>query len=82
MSKFAPFDIDVIPESEELLEFAKKELRETPEIKEQAFKDLRTLLHDATDLHFREDDEFLTIFLRPCHWYAESAIKLVSVAIC
>ena len=79
MSKFAPFDIDVIPESAELLEIAKKELRETPEMREKSFKELKVLLQEATDLHYRDDDEFLTIFLRPCHWYPESAIKLVNI---
>lgn len=74
----APFDIDVVPESEELLKTAQKQLRETPEVREEAIKELRKLLHDNEDLHFGDDDKFLTIFLRPCHWYPESALKLVS----
>lgn len=72
------FDIDTDPPSEELLEFARKELRETPEIREAAILELRALLKEATDLHYKDDDEFLLIFLRPCHFYPESALKMVS----
>lgn len=72
------FDIDVSPETPELLEFAKVTLRETPENREKGFKELRELLKQNPDLHYSDDEEFLTIVLRCCHWYAESAIKLVS----
>lgn len=72
------YDIDVSPETPELLEIAKVQLRETPEIREAGFKELRELLVQNPDLHFGDDQEFLTIVLRSCHWYAESAIKLVS----
>lgn len=66
------------PETEKLSEV---ELRETPEIKEAAIKELRELLHQATDLHYKDTDEFLTIILRPCHFYPKSAIeKLRSIA--
>ncbi|EDS40013.1 cellular retinaldehyde-binding protein [Culex quinquefasciatus] len=71
------FDIDTDPPSEELLEFARKELRETPEIREAAILELRALLKEATDLHYKDDDEFLLIFLRPCHFYPESALKMM-----
>uniref|UniRef100_A0A1Q3FZQ0 Putative phosphatidylinositol transfer protein sec14 n=1 Tax=Culex tarsalis TaxID=7177 RepID=A0A1Q3FZQ0_CULTA len=71
------FDIDTDPPSEELLEFARKELRETPEIRAAAILELRALLKDATDLHYKDDDEFLLIFLRPCHFYPESALKMM-----
>ena len=73
----SPFDIDteITPE---LLETARRELRETPEVREKAIVELRNLLHNATDLHYRDDDEFLLIFLRPCHFYPESALKMVS----
>lgn len=72
------YDIDISDETPELLEQARVQLRETPEIREAAFKELRELLKQNPDLTFRDDDAFLTIVLRPCHWYAESAIKLVS----
>lgn len=73
----APFDIDTSPPGPELLEFSRKDLRETPEVREAAILELRKLLHNATDLHYRDDDDFLMIFLRPCHFYAESALKMM-----
>lgn len=76
----APFDIDVGPESEELMIIAKDELRETPELRKKSILELRELLHRNTDLNYRDDDEFLTIILRPCHWYPESAIKMVGLS--
>lgn len=75
------FDIDVSDETPELLQIAKDQLRETPEVREAAFKELRELLKQNPDLHFRDDDAFLTIVLRCCHWYPESAIKLVSLLV-
>ena len=66
------------PLTEELKEIAAKELRETPEIKEAALIELRRLLKENEDLYFLDDDYNLLIFLRPCHFYPESAIKLVS----
>lgn len=78
MSK-APFTLDTTPLDEEMAQLAVKELRETPEIREAAIVELRRLLHDNTDLHFRDDDDFLLIFLRPCHFYPESAIKMVRI---
>lgn len=71
------YDIDKSPETPELLAIAEKELRETPEIREKGLAELRKLLKENTDLVFSDDDEFLTIVLRCCHWYPESAIKLV-----
>lgn len=76
----APYDIDTSVETAELLEIARVQLRETPEIREKGFKELRELLHKNPDLKFREDDAFLEVVLRCCHWYAEGAIKLVSGA--
>lgn len=72
------YDVDVSPETPELLEAAKTLLFETPERREKGFKELRELLKANTDLHYRNDDAFLEIILRCCHWYAESALKLVS----
>lgn len=77
MSK-APFCLDTRPLDEEMQALAEKELRETPAIREAAIIKLRELLHAATDLHYRDDDDFLLIFLRPCHFYPESALKMVS----
>jgi retinaldehyde-binding protein 1 len=74
----APYDIVTDPETDDILEIARRELRETPEVREKSILELRTLLHNATDLHYRDDDEFLLIFLRPCHFYPESALNLVS----
>lgn len=72
------YDIDVSPETPELLEIARVQLRETPEIREASFKELRELLKQNPDLHYGDDEAFMTIVLRSCHWYPESAIKLVS----
>lgn len=77
MSK-APFTLDTSPLSEEMAALAEKELRETPEIREAAIVKLRQLLQENTDLNYRDDDDFLLIFLRPCHFYPESALKMVS----
>lgn len=71
------FDIDRSPETPELLAIAEKDLRETPENIKKGLEELRKLLKENTDLVFSDDDEFLTIVLRTCHWYPEGAIKLV-----
>lgn len=76
-----PFCLDTSPLNDKMQQLAEKELRETPEIREAAIIELRRLLHTNTDLHFRDDDAFLLIFLRPCHFYPESAIKMVSTFI-
>uniref|UniRef100_A0A1A9WKQ6 CRAL-TRIO domain-containing protein n=1 Tax=Glossina brevipalpis TaxID=37001 RepID=A0A1A9WKQ6_9MUSC len=62
----------------ETIELAKNELRETPEVKQTAIMELRQLLHACPDLHYKDDDEFLIIFLRTCHFYPESAFEKVS----
>lgn len=72
------YDIDVSPESPELLELARTQLRETPENRAAGFKELRELLKQNPDLNYKDDEAFLTIILRCTHWYPESAIKLVS----
>lgn len=77
MSK-APFTLDTRPLDKDMAALAEKELRETPEIREAAIIKLRQLLQENTDLHYRDDDDFLLIFLRPCHFYPESALKMVS----
>lgn len=67
--------LELLPETKEL---AEKELRETPERVREALERLRELLKETKDLYFGDDDELLTIFLRPCKWYPESALALVS----
>ena len=71
------YDIDRSPETPELWAIAEKELRETPEIREKGLAELRKLLKENQDLVFGDDDEFLTIILRCCHWYPDGALKLV-----
>ncbi|XP_053607151.1 retinaldehyde-binding protein 1 [Plodia interpunctella] len=63
--------------SPETKEIAERELRETPERVREALERLRELLKENDDLYFADDDEILTIFLRPCKWYPESAIALM-----
>lgn len=58
-------------------EKAKDELRETPEVAEQALKDFRALLKGEPNLIVPEDDEFFVRFLRPCKWYPKSSFELM-----
>lgn len=76
----APFILETGPMSAETRKIAEVELNETPERSEEAVAELRRLLHENTDLYYRDDDEFLKTLLRPCHFYPESAIKLVSLS--
>jgi retinaldehyde-binding protein 1 len=73
------YDIDTNPETAELLETARVQLRETPEIRKAGFEKLRELLKENPDLYYRDDDDFLEVILRCTHWYPESAIALVSI---
>ncbi|KAJ6642293.1 Alpha-tocopherol transfer protein-like [Pseudolycoriella hygida] len=73
----APYDIDISAETAELLEIARVQLRETPENREKGFKELRELMKKNPDLTFPEDDAFLEVILRCCHWYPEGAIELL-----
>lgn len=73
------YDIDMSPESAELLETARVQLRETPETRKAGFEKLRELLKENPDLNYRDDDQFLEVILRCTHWYPESAIALVSI---
>ncbi|XP_012151156.1 alpha-tocopherol transfer protein isoform X1 [Megachile rotundata] len=56
---------------------AKNELRETPEVVQQALKDIRELLKGEPELIVPDDDEFYQKFLRPCKWYPKSAFELM-----
>ncbi|XP_065164334.1 clavesin-1 isoform X3 [Atheta coriaria] len=64
--------------SPEMQEVARKELRETPENREEGITKLRELLKGETDLSCPYDnDAWLVRFLRPCKFYPESAHALV-----
>ncbi|XP_066903324.1 clavesin-1 [Halyomorpha halys] len=65
------------PPTAEALELAKNELRETPEVVQEALKKLRELIENDPTINFRTDDEILIIFLRPCKYYPESALALM-----
>ncbi|CAD6999204.1 unnamed protein product [Ceratitis capitata] len=61
-------------------EVAAKELRESPQTKSEAVKELRRLLEAETDLLYPKDnDEWLVRFLRPCKFYPESARDLHNI---
>lgn len=63
----------------EVKEIARKELRETPDVRDKAVAELRDLLKEEKDLYVPIDNDiWLTRFLRPCKFYPESALKLVS----
>ncbi|CAD7079710.1 unnamed protein product [Hermetia illucens] len=61
----------------EVLEKARIELRETPEIVEKAFKELRELIKQEKHLHLPTEDEYMRMFLRPCKYYPESAMDRI-----
>ncbi|XP_069698213.1 clavesin-1 isoform X2 [Periplaneta americana] len=64
--------------SPELKEVARKEIRETPEVVKEAVATLRDLLKEETDLKCPYDkDSWLIRFLRPSHFYPESALELI-----
>lgn len=61
------------------LEIARNEIRETEEIKAEALIKLRELLKASKELNYRDDDAFLLVFLRPSHFYPESALEKVRI---
>lgn len=63
--------------NEETKALAERELRETPERVAESVERLRELLRENKDLHYRDDEEFLLIFLRPTKFYPESALALM-----
>jgi len=71
------FILDTNSVSAETQKIAEVELNETPERVEESIAELRRLLHENEDLHYDDDDKTLKLFLRPCHFYPESAIKLM-----
>ncbi|XP_017857918.1 PREDICTED: alpha-tocopherol transfer protein-like [Drosophila arizonae] len=63
------------------MEIARAELRETDELRAESLQKLRELLKATPELNYKDDDAFLLIFLRVCHFYPESALeKLKNVA--
>ncbi|XP_029035446.1 alpha-tocopherol transfer protein-like isoform X1 [Osmia bicornis bicornis] len=64
-------------DDESFKEKAKNELRETPEVVQQALKDIRVILKAEPNLVLPDNDEFLQKFLRPCKWYPKSAFELM-----
>lgn len=72
-----PFDLDTSPLSEETKKIAEQELRETPENVAKGLEELRELLKNDDTIYFKDDDETLITFLRPCKFYAKSAYELV-----
>lgn len=61
----------------ETVEIARVELRETEEVKAEAIIKLRELLKATPELNYKDDDAFLTVFLRACHFYPEGALEKV-----
>ncbi|XP_031849816.1 alpha-tocopherol transfer protein isoform X2 [Nomia melanderi] len=57
---------------------AENELRETPEVVQQALKDIRVLVQGEPNFAVPDDDEFFQKFLRPCKWYPKSAFQLMT----
>lgn len=72
-----PFELDTSPLNEEAKKVAEEELRETPEVVQQGIKELRELLKNDPSLNFKDDDETLITFLRPCKFYPKSALDLM-----
>lgn len=70
-------EIDLDDPDEHFIQKAKEELRETPEIVAEAFKQLKELLAGEPNLYIPKSDDFLIKFLRPVKWYPESAFRLI-----
>lgn len=70
--------LDLSPIDENSREVAERELGETPEKLAESIAELRRLLSEQSDLYFDDNEVFLLMLLRPCHFHPESAIKLVS----
>lgn len=70
--------LDLEELDEDYQERSRKELRETPEVVENAIERLKTLLKGEETLNVPIDDiPFLTKFLRPCKFYPDSAFRLI-----
>lgn len=71
------FSLDTESLSDASKALALEQLRETPENVKAGIEELRELLKNDDTIHYRDDDEFLMIFLRPCKFYAKSAHALM-----
>ncbi|KAL1430468.1 hypothetical protein MTO96_014912 [Rhipicephalus appendiculatus] len=60
---------------ESLEDVARRELRETPEVKQTALNDLRQLISDEPSFHYPTDDAFLVKFLRARKYNTQAAFK-------
>ncbi|XP_076764500.1 alpha-tocopherol transfer protein-like [Xylocopa sonorina] len=76
MGKYV-FRAELEEPDESYREKAKNELRETPEVVEQALKEFRALLKGEPNLIVPDDDQFYAKFLRPCKWYPKSSFELM-----
>ncbi|GLG96078.1 Protein of unknown function [Gryllus bimaculatus] len=63
---------------EKLQRVASEELREADVDIPDTIAALRTRLQEEKELVVPLDDEYMTTFLRPCHWYPDSAFQKVS----
>lgn len=70
--------LETDPLTPALMEKARIELRETPEEKEKALEELRTLLKKNPSIYFADREEVLVRYLRPTKFYPESALELAS----
>ncbi|XP_025203441.1 alpha-tocopherol transfer protein [Melanaphis sacchari] len=77
MKMLAAFGLDTSPLCAETCALAEREIRETPEQAQKSLAELRQLLEERNELTYKDTDEYLTIFLRPTHFYAESAYNLM-----
>ncbi|XP_029035452.1 clavesin-1 [Osmia bicornis bicornis] len=71
------FELRTQPAGPEAKAVAEKELREIPENIQEGLAQLKKYLEEDKKLHFKTDDDFLLIFLRPCKFYANSAYELM-----
>lgn len=65
------------PLTPELEEKAERELRETPQRRQEALEELRKLLKDDGTLRYKTTDDILLRYLRPTKFYPDSALALV-----
>jgi hypothetical protein len=74
------WELDLREASEELLEWAKENIREDPNTKCQMISDLRDMIYSRGECTpHRTDDKFLLRFLRSRKFGLESAYRLVNV---
>ncbi|XP_072937023.1 alpha-tocopherol transfer protein isoform X2 [Epargyreus clarus] len=70
--------IEIGEPSDSVLDIARRELRETPDVVKSGVAELRRLLKDDSKLHVPwHSDAWLIRFLRPCKFYPESAYDLI-----